>query len=124
LPAASAVELPALLARLKLAGVVAPEVVAVTLYDPAVVLAVKICDVATPLEFVISMSVAATGLVANVPLAPVAGAVNVTDTPLAGDPFDNTVAESVPNGLPTVCGDVYPLALAVIVIVGPVVFEL
>ena len=54
--------------------------------------AVKICEVATPLAFVVSVSVAAAGDVANVPLAPEAGAVKVTDTPLAGDPLDVTVA--------------------------------
>jgi hypothetical protein len=55
---------------------------------------VNICEVATPLEFVISVSVAAAGEVANVPLAPDDGAVKVTDTPLAGDPLDVTVAAS------------------------------
>jgi hypothetical protein len=41
-------------------------------------------EVATPLEFVVSVSVAAAGVVANVPLAPDAGAVKVTDAPLTG----------------------------------------
>lgn len=55
-----------------------------------------------PLEFVVSVSVAAAGDVANVPLAPEEGAVNVTDTPLAGDPLDVTVAcNCVPKAWPT-----------------------
>ena len=54
-----------------------------------------------PFAFVASVSVAAAGDVANVPLAPEEGAVNVTDTPLAGDPLDVTVAcNCVPNGWP------------------------
>lgn len=64
-------------------------------------MAVKICEVATPLAFVASVSVAPAGDVANVPLAPVVGAVNVTDTPLAGDPLDVTVAcNAVAKGWP------------------------
>lgn len=54
-----------------------------------------------PLEFVVSVSVAAAGDVANVPLAPEEGAVNVTVTPLIGDPLDVTVAcNAVANGWP------------------------
>jgi hypothetical protein len=41
-------------------------------------------------------------LLANVPLAPVAGAVKVTETPLAGDPLEVTVATSgLANAVPT-----------------------
>jgi hypothetical protein len=54
-----------------------------------------------PLAFVASVSVAPAGDVANVPLAPEEGAVNVTDTPLAGDPFVVTVTcNAVPKGWP------------------------
>lgn len=64
-------------------------------------LAVKICEVAVPLEFVVSVSVPAAGDVANVPLAPEEGAVKVTVTPLAGDPLDVTVAcNAVAKGWP------------------------
>jgi hypothetical protein len=66
---------------------------------------------------VVSVSVAAAGDVAKVPLAPDDGAVKVTETPLAGDPFDVTVAEKVPNEPPTVALVVYPL-FAVIAMVG------
>jgi hypothetical protein len=57
-------------------------------------------EVATPLELVISVSVAAP-LVVKTPLAPVAGAVKVTDTLAAGVPPEVTVAESEPNDVPT-----------------------
>jgi hypothetical protein len=70
-------------------------------------------EVTTPLELVVSVSVAVP--LANVPLAPVAGAVKVTLTPLVGVPFVVTVAESVPNGLPAGWGVVYPPLFAVIV---------
>jgi len=53
---------------------------------------VKICEVAWPLAPVTSVSVAAGGVVPNVPLAPEAGAVKVTETPLTGTPAFVTVA--------------------------------
>jgi hypothetical protein len=93
---------PAVFVRLKLAGVVAPVAVAVTEYAPAAVFAVNTCEVATPLELVVSVSVAPGVEVANVPLAPVAGAVKVTLTPLDGVPFSVTVAASgFANATPT-----------------------
>jgi hypothetical protein len=49
-----------------------------------------------PLEFVVSVSVTAGVEVANRPLAPVDGAVKVTETPIVGVPFVVTVAT---NGL-------------------------
>jgi hypothetical protein len=65
----------------KLAGVATPVAVAVTLYGPpAVPLAVKTAEVATPLAFVTAVFTPP----AKVPLAPLAGAVNVTVTPLIG----------------------------------------
>jgi hypothetical protein len=74
--------------------------------------------VATPLEFVVSVSVAPAGDVAKVPLAPEDGAVNVTDTPLAGDPLDVTVACSgAPNACP-ICALCGVPAAAVIETVG------
>jgi hypothetical protein len=80
-------------------------------------------EVATPLEFVVSVSVAAAGVVANVPLAPDAGAVKVTDVPApTGVPFEYTVACSgAANGWLTcaLCG--VPL-VAAIVTTGPAVF--
>jgi hypothetical protein len=48
-------------------------------------LAVNVVEVATPLAFVVAVSVFVPPV--NVPLAPVVGAVNVTTTPLVGDPL-------------------------------------
>jgi hypothetical protein len=67
----------------KLAGVSVPTV-AVTAYAPGVAFAVNNCEVATPLTLVVSVSVAAGGVVANVPLWPDVGAAKVTDAPLTG----------------------------------------
>jgi hypothetical protein len=53
---------------------------------------VKICEVACPFAPVTSVSVAAGGVVPNRPLAPEAGAVKVTETPLTGLPAFVTVA--------------------------------
>jgi hypothetical protein len=67
---------------------------ATTLYAPAVALAVNAADVATPLAFVVAVFTPP----ANVPLAPAAGGVNVTTTPLTGLlPASVTVAV---NGAP------------------------
>jgi hypothetical protein len=65
---------------------------ATTLYDPAVEFAPNVCEVAWPFEPVTSVSVVAGGVVANRPLAPEAGAVKVTETPLTGTPPFVTVA--------------------------------
>jgi hypothetical protein len=60
---------------------VAPVALATTLYGPpAVAFAVNAADVATPLAFVVAVFTPP----ANVPLAPLAGGVNVTMTPLTG----------------------------------------
>jgi len=64
---------------------------------------VKTADVATPLELVVAVFAPP----AKLPVAPVVGAVNVTVTPLAGDPPLITVATSgAANAVPTValCG--------------------
>jgi hypothetical protein len=53
-----------------------------------VLLAVKIAEVATPLALVVAVLTPP----ANVPLAPVDGAVKVTTTPLVGEPPVVTVA--------------------------------
>jgi hypothetical protein len=75
---------PAVLVSAKLTEV-NPVDEATTLYGPpTVAFAVKIFEVAWPFEPVTSVSVAAGGVVANVPLAPEAGAVKVTETPLTG----------------------------------------
>src|ERR1051326_4175222 len=71
---------PALFVRLKLAGVPNPGTVAVTMYVPAVTLAVKVGAVATPLLVVITATVVPPPV--NVPPGPLVGAVNVTVTPL------------------------------------------
>ena len=54
--------------------------------------AVNVVEVARPLVFVVSVSVVVP--LPNVPLAPVEGAVNITETPLAGAPFEVTRATS------------------------------
>jgi len=70
-------------------------------------------DVATPLASVISVSVAVE-FDANMPLAPDAGAVNVTATPLTGDPPFVTVATSeLANAVPTVVFCPPPLVAAI-----------
>jgi hypothetical protein len=74
---------------------------------------VKVEDVATPLEFVVAVVVAVP--LANVPLAPKVGAVNVTVTPLVGAPPVVTMAvRGAANGVLTVvlCG-VPPVAAIV-----------
>ena len=73
---------PARLVSVKFAEV-APVALATTLYGPpAVPFAVNVEDVATPLALVVAVVVAVP--FANVPLAPLPGAVNVTVTPLTG----------------------------------------
>src|ERR1700680_951838 len=72
---------PALLVRAKLTDV-KPLAAAVTLYGPAVVLAVNVVAVATPLASVVACVVWV--LFPKWPLAPVPGAVNVTGTPATG----------------------------------------
>src|SRR5260370_868016 len=69
---------------------VAPGALATTLYGPpAVEFAVNVADVATPLAFVVAVFTPP----ANVPLAPLAGAVKVTVTLLTGlFPVSVTVA--------------------------------
>jgi hypothetical protein len=82
---------PAVFVRLKFAGVVTPAAVAVTIYAPEVPFALNVVEVATPAALVVSVSVAVP--FANVPLAPVAGAANVTSAPLTGFcPLSTTVA--------------------------------
>jgi hypothetical protein len=78
------VALPALLVRLKEAGVEMPAALAVTLKVPAMVLAVNAEAVATPWLSVVTVSEAVPPL--KVPLAPLEGAVKVTLMPLTGLP--------------------------------------
>src|SRR5208283_2187284 len=74
--------------------------VAATLYAPAVALALKFEEVATPLVLVVSVSVFVE-FDAKIPLAPDEGAVNVTDTPLTGLPYmSSTVAISGSPNIP------------------------
>jgi hypothetical protein len=82
------------LVRLKFAGFVTPLTLAVTVYGPpAVVLAVKVDEVAMPLEFVVAVVVVEE--LANVPEAPEPGAVKVTVTPGTPSPAESvTVAAS------------------------------
>jgi len=72
---------PAVFVSEKFAAVATPDTVAATLYGPpAVLLAVNVADAATPLALVVAVFTPP----ANVPLAPLPGAVNVTTTPLTG----------------------------------------
>ena len=64
----------------KFAGAATPATAAVTVYPPAVALAVNVADVATPLALVVAVFTPP----AKVPLAPLAGALKVTVTPLTG----------------------------------------
>jgi hypothetical protein len=70
---------------------------------PAAVAAVRIGEVARPFASVVTLAVADGGVVAKVPLAPDAGAVNVTVAPLTGfEPLSTTVATSgAANAAPT-----------------------
>src|SRR5208282_722076 len=81
---------PDVFIRLKLVVAVTPATEAVTVLAPSVPLAVYAVEMATPLALVVSVSVLVPP--ANVPLAPVAGAVKVTKAPLTGDPPIVTVA--------------------------------
>jgi hypothetical protein len=80
-------------------------VLAVTVYAPVMPLAVNVGAVATPEVFVTAVAVLVF-VVANVPLAPVAGAVNVTVAPLTRLPSIATVAVNAVNAVPvlTDCG--------------------
>ena len=103
---------PAVFVNAKLAEV-APVALATTLYGPpAAPFAVNVEDVATPLAFVVA--VVEVVPFANVPLAPLPGAVNVTTTPLTGLLNESfTVAcSAAPNAVFTVelCG-VPPVAV-------------
>jgi hypothetical protein len=83
---------------------------------------VNVVEVATPLAFVVAVSVFVPPV--NVPLAPIVGAVNVTTTPLVGDPPVVTVATSnAGKPVPTaaLCG--VPL-VAAIRTTGGAAFEL
>ena len=64
----------------KFAGEATPETLAVTVYEPAVLFAVKTAEIATPEAFVTAVFTPP----ANVPLAPLPGAANVTVTPFTG----------------------------------------
>jgi len=98
---------------------VAPVALATTLYGPpAVLLAVNVADVATPLALVVAVFTPP----ANVPLAPLPGAVNVTTTPVTGlFPASVTVATNgAPNAvlIAALCPD--PLVAATLA-AGPTV---
>jgi hypothetical protein len=119
LVAATLAAAPTLFVKAKFAEV-APVALATTLYGPpAVEFAVKVADVATPLAFVVAVFTPP----ANVPLAPLAGAVNVTKTPLTGlFPASVTVAtKGAANAVLIValCG--VPLVAATFA-AGPAVF--
>ena len=103
---------PARLVNEKFAEV-APVALATTLYGPpAVAFAVNVVEVATPLVFVVAIVDAVP--FANVPLAPLAGAVKVTVTPLTGLFREslNVAWRGVANAvlMPALCG-VPPVAV-------------
>jgi len=85
---------PVRFVKLKLA--VTEPAFAVTVYGPpAVLLAVNVGAVATPLALVVAVAVTPVPGDANVPLAPLDGAVKVTDTPSNGFELASfTVTES------------------------------
>ena len=83
---------PEVFIKLKVVVVVAPATEAVTVLAPIVPFAVKVVEVATPLELVVSVSVFVP--FPKVPLAPVAGAVKTTNAPATGVEPMVTVATS------------------------------
>ena len=88
-----------MLVRLKPTGADAPVTVAVTEYVPPLMFAVKGEEVAVPSSPVTSTSLMVP--LEKVPLAPEAGAANVTFSPLTLIPFWVTVTENGElNGLP------------------------
>jgi len=110
---------PALLVSEKFAGAATPATVAVTVYDPAVAFAVKTVAVATPLEFVVAVLTPP----ANVPLAPLEGAVNVTTAPLTGLlPASFTVAWNCVANAALMVADWGVPAVAVTLAGAPAVF--
>jgi hypothetical protein len=96
---------PAMLVKLKLAGVATPATAAVMVYGPAALFAVKAGAVAIPL---LSLTAVAVSNPPNVPEAPIEGTVKVTVTPFTGAlPASLTVAcKGVANAVPMValCG--------------------
>jgi len=84
---------PDVFVNAKLVDAITPATVAVTLSAPMTPLAVKTDEVATPDEFVVSVS-DADEFDAKVPPAPVDGAVKTTNAPLTGVPPIITVATS------------------------------
>lgn len=96
---------PAKLVRLKPATALTPATLAVTVNPPAIEFAVNVGAFAMPLAFVAAVAVADPLKAA---LAAVAGAANVTSTPLTGFPLASftRACRAVPNAVFTValCG--------------------
>jgi hypothetical protein len=102
------------LANTKLATADSPAILAVTVYWPALLLAVNVGAVATPCPFVLAVAVFTPE--ANVPLAPLVGAVNVTSTPFTAFPpasVTNTCNGAKLELMTTLCG--VPPAAAILV---------
>jgi hypothetical protein len=99
---------PAWFVNAKLA--VTPFTVAVTEYEPAVLLAVNVGAVATPCVVLVAVTVVSPPV--NVPLAPLVGAVNVTTAPLTG---------LLPASVIVACSGVAKPVLMVAVCPAPVV---
>src|SRR6266545_226897 len=109
----------AVLVSANVAGVDTPAVVAATWYEPVVLVAVKVGAVAMPFAPVVASAVAP--VPANVPLAPLVGAANVTLTPLTGLPPASvaSAASATGNAVP-VAAD-WPLPAATTSAVGGLV---
>jgi len=84
---------PVVFVRLKVTPLCVPCAEAVMVYAPVIPFAMNAAAVAKPFASVVAV-VAAAPLSANLPLAPVVGAVKFTTTPLAGDPLLITVTTS------------------------------
>src|ERR1035438_9454910 len=104
---------PDVFVRLKLVVAVTPATPAITISAPSAPFAVNNDELATPLALVVSVSVFVE-FEANVPLAPVAGAVKTTNAPLTGDPPIVTVATNgAPNDVLTAARCGVPLVAAI-----------
>jgi hypothetical protein len=111
---------PARFVRLKLAGPEAPPTVAATVTPPEVVFAVKAVEVAIPFALVL-VDVVFVPVSANIPLAPVFGAVNTTIALLTGFcPVSTTVAvNGAANALLMVALCKFPFVA--VIVAGPLV---
>ncbi len=113
---------PAMFISAKVAGVVTPATEAVTVSGPDVPFAVNIAEVATPFASVVAL-VIVEAVSANMPLAPVEGAANVTTASLTGfwPPSLTVTTSGTPKVVLTTTLCEFPL-IEVIAAGAPVVF--